>query len=190
MDLPLVSFHDYTVVSRKGAHAVLIVKDGILTYLKLFDLEEDENLYHQEVKAYTRLEGLDVAPHLIGFGIEDGIGYLHIQAYASTLLEIMHLLTSEQKQTIADQVRQQVNRMHEANLGHGDLHLGNIVVLPEGNGRWKTAIVDFERSYNIDTGETDPRAMQWRAEGFEWQDSYEAFVKYDYENWYDEMKTV
>ena len=192
MNVPFTSlpscFHDYEVVQRKGSRLLMIRHNDKTSVIKLFPLNVSgvRQNFAQEKSAFRRLEGLGITPQLINYGICDNIGYIQMESYQYTLGKMLHKLTPNQKRTIVDSVTSQIDRMHNSNIGHGDLHIDNIV-LNIDNDKIETAIIDFEHSYDIDTGENDSRAIQWRNDGFDWNQSYDDFIQHDYENWRSEM---
>lgn len=91
--------------------------------------------------------------------------------------EIRPKMTNEE---IISAVRNQISKMHSLGYCHGDLHLESI-----GFKDNVIYIVDFDTIFKI----KDPEEWvpQWMKEGFDWDRTFEEFVKYDYDkfisNW-------
>jgi len=80
---------------------------------------------------------------------------------------------------LREQINILVERLHEADWAHGDLHLENIGLNSEG----LPVILDYDTMYHISQGADEEWLQRWMAEGFGWEGTYEDFVNYDYENW-------
>jgi serine/threonine protein kinase len=184
-------FSDYTMIKRTGPRLCLLERNGECSAVKVFPLNYPgiRELFDREREAFSRLRFLEITPILLESGTCNNVGYLRMECYQESLSKLIlsNRLTSTQKRTIVNQVNAKIDRMHAANLGHGDLHGDNVMVNVLPDRSVETAIIDFEHSYDLDTGKTDPRVISWRDDAFDWNDTYEAFIKYDYENWRSEM---
>ncbi len=72
--------------------------------------------------------------------------------------------------------------MHNLDIGHGDLHEWNILYKDNDNNI-DIKIIDYDNSYYISTGKNNPILREYIEESFDWEDTYEEFVNYDYINW-------
>lgn len=183
MTLPSCLEDDYTILKRYNTQTYLVARKGEPSVIKIFPPEKMSQ-FQREKEAFLRLNGLGVTPEYYDIGICENMGFISMEPYDYTLDHLLPQLTSAQKRIIADQINHQVEIMHEQNLAHGDLHTSNIVV---SLNPIRTAIIDFEYSFDIDTGARNPRVQRWMQEGFDWESDYPAFVEYDYNNWYSTM---
>ena len=70
-----------------------------------------------------------------------------------------------------------VDKLHSLGYGHGDLHIGNI-----GFKERNIYLLDHDTIYKIENGHV-PWLSKWMEIGFEWIESFEAFVDNDYDTW-------
>jgi hypothetical protein len=70
-----------------------------------------------------------------------------------------------------------VNKLHSLGYGHGDLHIENI-----GFKENNIYMLDHDTIYKIGDGQV-PWLLKWMQIGFEWNESFEAFVDNDYNTW-------
>lgn len=81
-------------------------------------------------------------------------------------------------QEIIARINKVVATMHLLGYGHGDLHIDNIGYDQEANFK----ILDLDTVYRIEEGAV-PWLKEWMQDGFDWEDTFEDFVAYDYKNW-------
>lgn len=85
-------------------------------------------------------------------------------------------------------VQTKVARLHQLDICHGDLHLGNIVLAGnlEENTLTDVFLIDWDTAFHISTGKTEPRVIRWRS-AYDF-DTYEQFVEHDFHNFVEELE--
>ena len=78
---------------------------------------------------------------------------------------------------IKEQIRNSVTTMHDIGYGHGDLNPNNMGFLGD-----KIYIIDHDTVYRIAEGPV-PWLLMWMERGFDWEDTFEAFIENDYSSW-------
>jgi len=134
----------------------------------------------REIKIHHTLSKHGLAPKIIK--IEGKDLYLEKFPYTLGALLAQKKLTSQEKKQLAEKIREKIKRMHSLDLAHGDLHEDNIVVKQE-KGTYIPYLIDFEESFYISRGQTNPKVIKWMKEKFSWEGSYQEFVQNNYENW-------
>jgi predicted Ser/Thr protein kinase len=174
-DIVMSCFPGYTLSSLgddRERRILRVERDGVESIIKFYSLDQPyaQTSFTNERNTFARLKGLGITPELYASGVCQGkIGYLHMEKFGDSLADFsqaeefpteLQPLTKEEKDMVKDQVTDQVNRMHDANIGHGDLNGGNVLI-KRVNGGIQTAITDFEYAYDIDTGRNDPSVLEW-----------------------------
>jgi len=139
----------------------------------------DPEVFQKELK-YTRLlASADITPPMIRWSDTYNIIVSEPMIPISEANDVSVILFPPDKfdQAFIDKLDGKIHQMHDLGIGHGDLHIGNIVV----NEAFEPFIIDFGTAYQIinHTWETE----KWMRQGFGWEDSYASFVNTDYTNW-------
>lgn len=72
-----------------------------------------------------------------------------------------------------------VTQMHNGDWAHGDLHIENLGIDKKG----EPVIFDYDTMFHISTGKDEKWVRDWMKNAFDWEDTYDDFVEYDYTNW-------
>lgn len=80
-------------------------------------------------------------------------------------------------QKIRENISSLIDQLHSLGYGHGDLHINNIGFIGD-----RFYILDHDSIYKIEDGKVEWLSL-WMKEGFDWEDSFENFVKNDYDTW-------
>lgn len=180
----------WTIIQKwsDGRNNYLVKNEGRFGVMKIFDLKHQSTRerYLKDLHHHQVLSDADVAPTLLFTNTCDNAGIMITEKYEASLQDLIdkNQMTDDLKEDLTSLITQKVKTMHTMNIAHGDLHTGNIVVNLDP---LKVALIDYEYAFSIDTGKTDPEVQDWMQRGFDWQGTYEDFVRYDFENWRNMM---
>ena len=154
------------------------------TYImKVYRGKDALKRYSNEICYLTFLSSYDIAPRVIYHKrCNDDAAVAIIEKFSYSVKDLVEDedVFADIKEDLIAQIDQKIGLMHQLDIGHGDLHPGNIVV---NLNPLRAAIIDFEYAYKISAGEHDPRVKEWMKRGFDWTGTYSEFVEYDLQNW-------
>ena len=125
--------------------------------------------YHWEriIKTTLELSDMKIGPPIIS-----------IRNNCIVYKEIIPLDPSTPINISSAEITRVVEKMHQLGYAHGDLHMENIGYDNDGN----IYILDHDTVYTI-TDSPDEWVRLWMEKGFDWVDTFNEFIEYDYDNW-------
>lgn len=162
----------------------LVKSDDQYGVMKIYDLKDESKWkrYMKDLHYHKILSNAGVAPPLLFEETCENEGIIITEKYWGSLEELIesNQLNVELYDDLIDLITEKVQKMHDLNIAHGDLHAGNVVVNLDP---LEVALIDYEYAFDIDTGKEDPKVQEWMQKGFDWEGTYDDFVRYDFENW-------
>lgn len=134
--------------------------------------------WYRILKASIALAEAGIGPKVISTSDEGEdercIEYERVTPFDANNSRIRPNLTNGE---IIERINRAIAKMHKLGYGHGDLHIGNI-----GFSGSNIYLLDYDTVYRIQEGPVE-WLSRWMEEGFDWDDSFEAFVDNDYDTW-------
>lgn len=135
------------------------------------------------IHVYQLMSQLQIHPPIIEIGLlPDNMGFYMLMTKADGNISDIYNQDRDKYQILIDQ---KIKIMHEHDIAHGDLHGENIIYTLDPFNVW---IIDFDNAFLISKGQHSERVQKWMAESFEWEDSYQEFVDYDFSNYKDYLR--
>ena len=108
---------------------------------------------------------------------EDDDYLLIMHRLKGTVASLWDELDEDQQEILERKIYDKIEHMHEIDIGHGDVHEGNILLDEE----LEPYIIDWETAYHISTGKDDPTIRQQMIDSRMDDFTYEQYV--DADNW-------
>jgi len=169
-------------------HSLLSVK--MATYQKLYYIRSlsPNNVIYQNFRNatyyYPRMSAEKISPEFYNYSLkkekdDDYLGKIVTENLISFKSKKFETIVKNDVDKFKQLVKHKIQKMHDLDVGHGDLHLGNILIreLP-----YEVFIIDWDTAYQISTGQNNEKVVDWWQENYGFE-TYQEFVNYDLTGW-------